>query len=293
MRRRRRRGRRQHSTAPGAPAGRARKLTKLADMGGDRIFQTGGVEYDFTAAAFTNGVTRSFGNRVRVAYTQASDSYTLTASDNSTATFAPADVVQPAPGTPPGVLVWRKTSGTTVEQFALATPIINNVPLSYTAIGTWLTAQAGTPNGHVRIGVGGAPTIASDMPKTGTASYTTLVGGAAKDGTNNYMLTGNSSGTFSANFATGAITTALILAGTQAPSGTTVTAFGTFNGTGTIASGTSGYTGTFGCTAMNGSAATGGFAGGFFGPQALETGYGYTLGAGTLTAVGTLSGVKQ
>lgn len=229
---------------------------------------------------------------MRIAYTASSDSHTLTAPNNTTITFGPGDVV-PAQPNSTGVITWQKISGTTVDRLTFAVPMVNNVPLSYTLVGTWITNQANAPGGHSRIAVGGAPTISTDMPRSGSATYTSGVGGAALQGGSNYILTGHSSGTFSANFGTGAITTGLTLAGTLTPTDPTVVAFGSFTGTGTIASGGSGYSGTLGGTAANGATATGGFSGGFFGPQALETAFGYSFSAGSLTAVGALVGVKQ
>lgn len=266
--------------------------TKIADMTGDRTFQTGGVQYNTGPSGFSNGTNLAFGNGVRVAYTAASDSYTLTAPDNTTVTFNPSEVVQPAPAA--NTIQWlkRNSSNVVTDQFTLIVPTSGGVALSYTIIGTWGT-NLNSSSPTYRIAVGGAPTIASDMPKSGTANYTVGVGGAANLAGAPYNLSGNSTGTFSANFGTGAITTALTLTGTPQPSGGTPTTFGTFNGSGTIASNSPGFTGTISGTASNGTAATGGFSGAFFGPQALEVGFGYTITAGTFSAVGGVSGVKQ
>jgi len=276
-----------------APTPAPATYTKIVDMSGDRTFQTGGVQYNPAGNAFNNPTNQTYGNGVRVAYTAASDSYTLTAPDNTTVTFNPSEVVQPPVNA--NTIQWQKRNAASAvtDVFTLVVPTSGGVALSYTLIGTWGTNLA-TAQSTYRIAVGGVPTIASDMPKTGTVNYTIGVGGSAVivGGGNPYTLAGNSTGTFSANFGTGAITTALTLAGTQLPSGSVVTNFGTFNGTGTIASTPPGFTGTFSGTAANGSAATGGFSGAFFGPQALEVAYAYTLSAGTFSAVGGVAGTK-
>ena len=106
--------------------------------------------------------------------------------------------------------------------------------------------------------------------------------------TTTYSLSGNSSGTFSANFVTGAINTTLTLAGTVAGSAAAPVNFGTFTGTGTLTSGGPGYTGT-----LTGTPADGIFSGAFFGPQALETAFGYFLSGTKFSAAGGASGTKQ
>ncbi|GAA0310796.1 hypothetical protein GCM10009087_21070 [Sphingomonas oligophenolica] len=263
--------------------------TKIADMTGDRTFQTGGIQYNSAPSGFSNTSTFAFGNGVTVAYTAASDSYKLTAPDGSTVTFDPSNIQAPPAGST--TQVWAKTAGTIHDQFSLSVPTVSGVPLSYTLTGSWQHFDTATNTALVRLAVGGAPTIASDMPKTGTATYSTTVGGAANmpgGATPSYLLTGNSTATFSANFGTGAISTTLTLAGTQPSTGATVTNFGTFTGTGSIGSGGPGFTGTLAGTGANGV-----FSGAFFGPQALEMGYDWSLNGGSFTAVGAVTGRKN
>jgi hypothetical protein len=283
------------SSTPPPPA-----YTKIVDMTGNRTFQTGGITYLAGSSGFSNGTTQAFGSGTTVAYNAANDSYTLTAPDGATQTFGVADrqIEVGANGVPPSPnsLFYSKFIGNTGHKFTLVAPG-GSVPLSYTVIGTWSTKEeeelgtviigASTKLATVRIAVGGSPTFSSDMPKTGTANYTMGVGGSAISSGDSYNLSGSSSGTFSANFATGGITTTLTLAGQPAFSGSQIN-LGTFNGTGTIASGGPGYSGT-----LSGNGATGVFSGAFFGPQALETGFAYMLAAPNFSAVGAASGVKQ
>lgn len=328
-------------TPPTPPA----TYAKIADMTGNRTFQTGGVTYNADPLRLMDGTTQQFGSGVTVAYNASADSYTVTAPagpavifflsgtsptttsfSGMTQTFGPADLQPANPSLPNGV-TYVKVDGTARHQLTLIAPG-GSVPLSYTTLGTWSTVEIGSNSGTFRIAVGGSPTLASDMPKNGSASYAIGVGGTAiktetglpvttstplslpSSGmsgsstlvtdvtpyppgypvTTTYNLSGNSSGTFSANFATGAITTTLALVGTVAGPGATPVNFGTFNGTGTLTSGGPGYTGTL---AGGQTPSTGIFSGAFFGPQALETAFGYFLSGTNFSAAGAVVGAKQ
>lgn len=74
-------------TPPPPPA----TYTKIADMTGNRIFQTSGITYNTSTNGFTNGTNQAFGSGMTVAYNSATDSYTLTAPDGASQTFGPAD----------------------------------------------------------------------------------------------------------------------------------------------------------------------------------------------------------
>lgn len=198
-------------------------------------------------------------------------------------TFTPADN-DPAvtSGSTQG---FRKTTASSLQTLRLSVPSIGGVPLSYLVIGNFLDSNASGSSSW--IAVGGVPTIASDVPKTGTATYTVETGATVLSNGVQYtaLPTSGSTATFSANFATGAITTSVLLAGAPVAGGA-VQNFGTFNGTGTITSGGPGFTGTFAGT-------TGaGFSGAFFGPQALEVAYGYNFISGTTQAFGVTYGKK-
>lgn len=269
----------------------APSYTKIVDMTGNRSFQTAGVSYNTSAAGISSPAVQAFGSGVTVAYTASSDSYTLTAPGGATQSFSPAELQPQNPSTP-NLIQYAKTVGTTRDLLSLIAPTSGGVPLSYTVVGTWGTADLTAGTAVFRVAIGGSPTLNSDMPKSGTATYTVGVGGSALDRSGaspvNYTLAGNSSGTFSANFATGAISTSLTLAGTASPSGTTVQPLGTFTGTGSLGSGGPGFSGT-----LSGTGANGVFSGLFLGPQALEMGFGYALSGATFSAAGAVTGVKQ
>lgn len=257
-------------------------------MSGDRTFQTGGVQYDSDITGLSNGTVVNFGSGTTVAYAAASDTYTLTAPGGTpTASFGPLNALPPNPNQP-NTQQWRVMNGSTGDNLTLIVPTTSSgVPLSYTIIGIWnhLAPSGITTN---RLSIGGSPTVATDMPKTGTANYSLAIGGAARAGSTSYNLGGgNSTGTYSANFGTGQITTVLNLAGVP-NGGTGVTSFGTFNGTGSVTAAGPGFTGTLAGTTANGI-----FSGAFFGPQALEMGYAYFLSGTNFSAVGTGVGIKQ
>jgi hypothetical protein len=253
-----------------------------------------------------------FGNTVTIGYNAAASTYTINAPNNTVLNFGPADLLtattNPA-NTNPKAISYAVLTGTQVtSQFTIYTPVAGGVDLTYTRVG-WgvLPSNIGTPFPTFDFisGVFGVPTVASDMPTTGSATYSkvTIDGFASvcppclrpqQPGGLNYYLTG-STATFSANFATGAIQTQLNLVH-SAPPGIPASFYpalgpATLTGTGSITSGTSAFTGTIGA---GGPYSNGAFTGQFFGPQAAEFGYNFAL-TSTITgngAFGTVTGAK-
>lgn len=260
-------------------------LQQIVSQGGNRSFSTSGVQLGATTAT-----SNPYGSGVTVAYTASSDSYTLTAPDGTAATFSPNNLYQAA--TTPNTVQYIKSSGSgsgeVDDNLVIGTATVKGVALSYTMVGEWVHA---TPNGiAIWLATGGVPTLASDVPKTGTANYTVEVNGSAQAGGTSYSIQPtNSSGTFSANFGAGTVATSLTLVGTPSVAGFgTVTQFGTFNGTGTITAGGPGFTGTF--STGSGSSL---FTGNFNGPQAAEVGYSWAINTGSLAAAGITVGKKN
>lgn len=270
------------ASTPGSPTtpGTTYTYTKLADMSGDRTFQTAGVHYNSVTGALANGTADALGSGATVSYVASTDTYNLSAT-GQTASFAPVDLVtaQSSPNVA-NTLVYQKTSASGSDSLRLVVPVVGGVALSYTLLGNWTHNVTGVGSTSY-IAVGGAPTQAGDVPKTGTANYTVIVNGSVipTAGSPN-LLNGTASGTFSANFGAGTVSTTLNLQGASSN-------FGTLSGSGTIASASSGFTGTFS------SVTSGGFSGSFFGPQAAEMGMGWTATTGTYTAAGSVLGVKQ
>jgi hypothetical protein len=164
---------------------------------------------------------------------------------------------------------------------------------SYTG---WIRADSTAGNHRVTYGVWGFPTVASDLPTTGTATYTTRIAGrtvgvvAGAPGTTTVQRLGGTV-TVTVNFATGMVTfTANV---TTVATGGVETPYGTFSGSGAIAAGATQFVGSLGA----GSPVSGTIAGSFFGPAGAEIGVTFA-GEGTVAGansrmVGVLVGKKN
>lgn len=144
--------------------------------------------------------------------------------------------------------------------------------LTYTRFGNYSWGTSGS--GYISFLALGVPTLDSDVPRTGTASYNGFVDGLWDDGDTTRRLFG-STATMSVDFGAGTLLTTLTLTGRDNPFGDFLnspsTFLGTFFGSGTIAS-RNYFSGGFNQQA----GWSGGFAGAFNGPQASE--YGYVFG---------------
>ncbi len=259
--------------------------TKLANLSGNQTFQSAAIHFTFANSQSAGYSSQKYGSGVVIAYTASSDSYTLTAPDGTTDTFSSTATPPPGFTPPPNTVVLFGGSGS----FSVTAPVVNGVALSYTAIGSWNHIQNGVQS--LYFAVSGVPTIVSDMPKSGSATYQTSLGGTAfaPGRSTPLSLQANSTATFSANFGAGTVATTLNLVGAglnQPPVN-----FGSYSGTGTITSGGPGFSGTLTSVAGNQISATGEFSGAFFGPQATEMGYAWYL-AGGIGAQGIITGMK-
>lgn len=268
----------------------------IAEQTGSATYQTAGIAQTSTTGPLNPPATYSFGSGVTVAFNGTNNTYTLTAPNGATVTVGPSDIV--LDDATKGITAFQKRTGA-YDDVTLFGPKVNGVTLSYTVAGNWTHLESSTSNKNYAAGmIGGIPTYAGDMPRSGTASYSaTVIGGGRYNNTPydfssaNTGGTGNSTATFSANFGTGAISTSLNLVGMPPASGglSIGTRFDrTFTGTGTIASGTNGFSGTF----TGGSVTTSGFSGAFFGPAAKEFGYAFFLTGSDFTASGAVAGTK-
>jgi hypothetical protein len=254
-------------------------------MRGDRTFQTAGVRNAVTVSGVGSVTTNRLGSGVTVQYTASSDSYRLTAPDGTTATFTPADLDR-SQSSLPVLAAYGHTIGGVEDDFVIATPSVGGVALSYTVIGSWVHST-NPSTATIYAAVGGVPTLASDMPRTGSASYNGALSGTVIQSGEAFGVDTGSSATFSADFAALTVQTSFALSARSLTSGTTRN-FGSFSGIGTIMPASPSFSGT-----LTGSAANGGFSGAFFGPAAKEMGYGWGIDAGTFTAVGTVVGIKR
>lgn len=259
--------------------------TKLANLSGDQTFQSAGIHFTFVNGAQRGYSSQKFGSGVVIAYNAANNSYTLTAPDGTTDTFSSAT------GTPPPSVNSQPNSGLHYYgnrgSLSLTVPSVNGVALSYIAVSDWNEIQNGVQSHY--FGISGVPTIASDMPKNGTATYKTSVVGNVLSGLTPRFLQSSSTASFSANFGSGTVSTTLNLVGggvNQVP-----VDFGSYSGSGNITSGGPGFSGTLASVTGNPISVTGEFSGAFFGPQATEMGYAWYL-TGGLAAQGITTGTK-
>jgi hypothetical protein len=116
----------------------------------------------------------------------------------------------------------------------------------------------------------GIPTTVTDVPRSGTASYTGISEGRLYDLTSEYQLKGTA--TLNADFASGDIETTLLLSGMNATDGSTVN-LGTFDGVAKLPSDANSFRGTW---VASSTGYVGSILGNFFGPAAAE--FGYTFG---------------
>ena len=260
--------------------------SKLANLSGNQTFQAATIHY-FGPGQSSNFSSQKYGSGVTISYTASSDSYTLTAPDGTTDIVSSSGSSPPVHVTPPpGTKIFYGPAGA----FSIATPSVNGVALSYVAIADWEHMQNAIQSEY--FGVYGVPTVASDMPKSGTATYQTSINGGVFPGNvSPYSLQSQSTATFSANFANGTVATTLNLVGTASFSPSNLN-LGSFSGTGTIDAGGPGFSGTLASAASNPYTGSGAFSGAFFGPQATEMGYAWYLSGGNFTAQGTVVGKK-
>lgn len=253
-------------------------LAQIIAQGGDRSFDTGGVEYSTGDNFAKNGKIDKFGAGPHVAYQASTGNYTVSEPGATTVVFNdPHDVLVRSDDN--SWLGFRNGN----SNFTILVPQINGIVLSYTLLGNWSDPQT------IRVGVGGVPTLRSDVPVSGTASYLTGVGGSIipHGGTSLALPGSGASGTFSVNFASATVSTTMVLKGTD-PNTSTAFDFGTLTGSGMIDSGGPGFSGT-----LSQAGGSGLFSGAFFGPQATEFGYAWVFQGGNFDGAGVNVGKKN
>ena len=273
--------------------------TKIADTTGTRNFDSASTSLLPLGGPPATTPTRKFGEGVKITYDATAGTYALQI-DGTSQTFGPSDL---DPASTPQMRRYRAALDNAL--LTIVTPNPGGVDLSYTRIASW--AKVGLGQVNQRLAVFGAPTQAGDMPRTGSANYSRIaVDGVLHSSSGGISTLETSTGSFTANFASGSIQTELNLKGTSTPmvgplgGGTPISlsSIGTIaSGTsGTIAPGGSGFDGSFANTSPAGGV-SGSFTGSFFGPQAAEFGYvfqltGATSELGFISSYGTVTGAK-
>ena len=227
------------------------------------------VKYQTTATGAS-----MFGNYARatskIVHDSVTDTYTLrdTGSLTITSSFAPAN--KDVAASDARFTVYKKINGSTTETFRLLnlSPTNPLIALTYTSYGQWRRSTTTTTGASVNdtYVVFGTRTASADVPRIGSASYSTVLDGTYVNNNGAYAVSGT--GSLTANFAGGTIGYSATATGTKEVAGAPI-AFGTMTGAGTIAFASSGFSGT---GAANGSGYAMSLNGYFFGPAAAEVG---------------------
>jgi hypothetical protein len=165
------------------------------------------------------------------------------------------------------------------------------ITLSYLTYGYWAQAPASgseLQSGEIVFFVGGHRTLPENMPRSGTGTYTGIVDGLALRGGEWYRLLG-STGTLSADFGAGSITSRLVLVGSQAAG--QIIDLGSIDYTGTISASANAFSGLYqGGTGDFTAAHEGSLTGAFFGPAANEAGFIFDVTGEAASARGVFVG---
>jgi hypothetical protein len=229
---------------------------------------------------------RPWATGVKIGYLVGSDTIRLEVQDgrqfdfdNPNPEFHPFEALVSFLGRPP--------TGSGMLQLAVAVAPVDEVPLTYLRMGRFVLINGTSADTVSTQFVFGSHT--RDMPKTGTATYSTIVSGDGRDRSSMlspmYLFNVESDAAFTANFATGTVSTMLHLIGVRATGGGPATDFGTFSGSGAISQ--QAFQGSFEDVDR------GGFWGSFFGPGGAEMGYGYMIVDGTFSSQGVVVGRKN
>ncbi|WP_157080959.1 transferrin-binding protein-like solute binding protein [Novosphingobium naphthalenivorans] len=279
-----------NSTPAPTPAATYATLDQLS---GTQTFETASINVPVFRGNSSSATGYKAGSAVRVDYDASAGAYMLTSPEGYSVAMTQANYDSALSNNVRSV--YGKSDSTAGDNVWLWRLMVKNVRLSYTMFGTWRHVPAGSVITALRdnLFVGGVQTQKSDIPKSGTASYDTYVGGSVMSDDTTYTLsdpntgTSESSATFSLNFGTGSVNTTLNLAGTSYQTGVSRN-FGSFTGTGSLDSGGPGFSGT-----LAGSNATGAFTGSLFGPQGAEMGYVWYAAGSGFEGSGIVAGIKK
>jgi hypothetical protein len=291
----------------------APSYTKFNDLSGSQTMPAAGLLYNVRLINGANTLTiEAVDPAIATAnYNATTGSVSLTGPQGRASSFTSADIISQTSS----ATTYQKGVGSVsvsptipAERLTVSTPNVAGVDLNYTRIGSWAIWNTTYNNYQTSTGIFGVNTLASDMPRTGSASYTTTVVGSALHNSGSFPTfridSASSTATFSANFAANSVSTAINISAfpqTGVSNGaatysTVATPLFNMSGSGTISSSGSTFSGTISSTSAN-TNLTGQFAGGFFGPQAAEMGY-FFGASGTMPSgyagyvLGTVTGRK-
>jgi hypothetical protein len=275
-----------------APTPTSGTLNDLGAITGSLFFSTSGALSTTSGANTTiNGVSTSTlvqtanSANVSLIYQGPSQTYTVSGTplgslDPVTQSFGPADLQNGAYS--------RSGVGSLTVSNSLTPPGGASTTYNYTGWGEWnvTSTNAGAQTFNRFEFAYGIPTLLTDLPRTGTATYPLQLTGYDQAG--GFPITG--AGSLSANFAAGMVNLSLSPVLIERPGQTNFTPITTLTGSGAIAS-----TSTTFSAPLTATGYTGGANGAFYGPQAAEVGgaFYYTGGGAGSFAAGTFLGKKQ
>lgn len=270
--------------------------TRIQDLTGNQTFVTASISSPYNSSGLLvpqvpNGYPFGAGtSTVTLSYDSGSDTYIV--NGYGTTTFTQEDIVNS--GDPKTIVLQKTSGGITTDILRQTTPSPGGIDLSYVRFDSWMTTRYSALNGNERLTymVGGVPTLASDVPTTGTATFTrnSVIGRANDVENRTFYDLAHSTATLSADFGANTLQTALTLIGTPTAGGADRN-FGTFNGIGTIGNGNPVRNRfVFGGTLTTNGPGNATFTGAFFGPQATEFGYVWSIFQSGLTAEGAVAG---
>ncbi|MDB6150301.1 MAG: Transferrin binding protein-like solute binding protein [Chthoniobacter sp.] len=270
----------------------------LTDLKVDDLFDATATVLNFTVAKGSGAATvKSDGTQgytlanTDVRYDAATRGYSLRL--GSSATAPSFNEMQRDAGSSNAVLsTYARVSGATTEDFVLFNPGPANtkLALTYTSYGAYQSMTDRGTNLEVvsAFFAFGVRTAASDLPRSGSATYNTLIDGQFVNSSGVYALSGSSA--FSADFDTSKISYTIVPVGTHILNGSTLS-FGRFSGPGSIDTATASFQSAglvFGPYVVS-------LSGFFYGPAAAEIGgvFAFGGGAGAGTGQGALVGKKN
>ena len=221
------------------------------------------VKYSTTSAGAT-GYTNYARATSKVVYDPATNTYTVrdTGSLTTTSSFGPSNQTSSN--------ATFTNYGTPTNSFRRLNLSASNplIVLSYVDYGQWRrkTTVGSTTSVNDTYLVFGQKTPGASVPRTGSASYTTIVDGTFVNKNGAYAISGN--GNLTANFLGGTINYSETATGTKEVGSGSV-AFGTMTGTGSIAFNAAGFSGTGTTDAQGYKMDVNGY---FYGPSAQEVG---------------------
>lgn len=225
---------------------------------------------------------------MQVRYDATNASYTIVTGDFSDSTFTPSN--RSASNSNATLTSYAKTVGSRDEDLVLFNPGTGNprMALTYTSYGAWQTTITNSSSLDVNTTffVFGVKTQQSDLPTTGTATYTTTLDGLFAGTTGVYALGGSSS--FSANFGSGTVSFTMNPTGTHILNGSSKS-FGSIAGNGAISAATN----DFGASTSTGGSYSATLNGKFFGPSAAEMGASFVLNGPDGKGTGVIVGKKN